>query len=527
MLRSICISLSFFSFQIALATGVDSTALKYGNTITEEELSEHLHELASDKYEGRETGTKGQKKAAAYIASEYEKLDLPKIGVDESYYQKIPLINQSWDTVSLRMNQTEYTFLEDFYGYARVNENSNILEKEVVFLGFGIDAEKYNDYTNVDVKDKVIVVMHGEPMKRNGKFHLSKSDAPSGWSYNWRLKLMKARENGAKAILIVVEDAAANIKRNKHRINGTSMKLETSEETGPSTNSYYISYEMADRLFAENGHDLGKISRKLNKKGKPISLNLRCDLELNTSKRSEQLDSENLLGFVEGSDLKDEIVVLTAHYDHIGIGEDEIYNGADDDGSGTVALLEIAEAFALAKKEGHGPRRSILILPVSAEEKGLLGSRYYTQNPVFPLENTVANLNMDMIGRIDKAHEGDPNYVYIIGSNMLSNDLHDINEQANSTYTQLALDYKFNDKKDPNRFYYRSDHYNFAKHNIPIIFYFNGVHEDYHKPTDTVDKIHFGKLSKITKLVFYTAWELANREDRIELNDKDVEKVEE
>ena len=224
------------------------------------------------------------------------------------------------------------------------------------------------------------------------------------------------------------------------------------------------------------------------------------------------------MAYIEGSDLKDELIILSAHYDHIGEHSGKIFNGADDDGSGTVAIMEIAEAFIKAKKDGNGPRRSILILNVSGEEKGLLGSKYYTNYPVFPLENTVANLNIDMIGRLDKKHADNENYIYIIGSDMLSTDLHEINEKANATYTQLELDYEFNTTKDPNRYYYRSDHYNFAKNNIPVIFYFNGVHEDYHKETDTVDKIIFSKMEKITRLVFYTAWELANKDKRIVVN---------
>ncbi len=228
--------------------------------------------------------------------------------------------------------------------------------------------------------------------------------------------------------------------------------------------------------------------------------------------------SENVLAFIEGSEKPDEIVVLSAHYDHVGVNENgEIFNGADDDGSGTVSLLEIAEAFMNAKKDGVGPKRSILFLHVTGEEKGLYGSKFYTENPVFPLENTVTDLNIDMIGRIDKKHEGEDkeNYVYLIGSDRLSSELHNISEAVNSKYTKLDLDYTYNAKNDPNRFYFRSDHYNFAKHNIPIIFYFNGVHEDYHKPTDTPDKIEYELLAKRTKLVFYTAWEVANRDQRI------------
>lgn len=227
-------------------------------------------------------------------------------------------------------------------------------------------------------------------------------------------------------------------------------------------------------------------------------------------------DSENVVAYIEGSEKPDEVIILTAHLDHVGTDKDgNVYNGADDDGSGTVAMLEIAEAFQKAVKDGNGPKRSILFLHVTGEEIGLYGSKYYTENPIFPLENTVCNLNTDMIGRIDPNKADNPNYVYLIGSDKLSQELHDLSEEANRTYTNLELDYTFNDDNDPNRFYYRSDHYNFAKNNIPVIFYFNGTHEDYHKMTDTPDKIEYELLAKRAQLIFHTAWEIANREGRI------------
>lgn len=243
----------------------------------------------------------------------------------------------------------------------------------------------------------------------------------------------------------------------------------------------------------------------------------------NNSRRGKLKASENVLAFIEGSEKPEEIIVISAHLDHVGVNNGEIYNGADDDGSGTVALLEIAEAFKMAADAGKGPKRSILFLHVTGEEKGLLGSKYYTQNPTFPLANTVCNLNIDMIGRIDARHKEDPNYVYLIGSDKLSSGLHEVSESMNRATMKLELDYTYNDENDPNRFYYRSDHYNFAKNDIPVIFYFCGVHEDYHKATDTVEKIDFKKMEKITKLVFFTAWELANRDERIEV-DKEPKK---
>ena len=227
-------------------------------------------------------------------------------------------------------------------------------------------------------------------------------------------------------------------------------------------------------------------------------------------------DSENVVAFIKGSEFPEEIVVISAHYDHVGVdAEGNIYNGADDDGSGTVSILEIAEAFKEAQNDGYQPRRSILFLHVTGEEKGLLGSDYYTKNPIFPLENTVTDLNTDMIGRIDPKHEDNPNYIYLIGSDKLSTQLHELSEEVNNKYTQFDLDYTYNDENDPNRFYYRSDHYNFAKHNIPVIFYFNGTHADYHQPTDTPDKIEYDLMARRAQLIFYTAWEVANRDERL------------
>jgi Zn-dependent M28 family amino/carboxypeptidase len=244
----------------------------------------------------------------------------------------------------------------------------------------------------------------------------------------------------------------------------------------------------------------------------------------NNSRRGKLKASENVLAFIEGSEKPEEIIVISAHLDHVGVNNGEIYNGADDDGSGTVALLEIAEAFKMAADAGKGPKRSILFLHVTGEEKGLLGSKYYTQNPTFPLANTVCNLNIDMIGRIDARHKEDPNYVYLIGSDKLSTELHTLSENINKKYMNINLDYKYNDENDPNRFYYRSDHYNFAKNNVPIIFYFNGTHVDYHQPTDTPDKINYELLENRTKLVFHTAWEIANKETRIIADKAEVKK---
>jgi len=234
--------------------------------------------------------------------------------------------------------------------------------------------------------------------------------------------------------------------------------------------------------------------------------------------KGEEIDTENVVAIIEGSEKPEEYLVISSHLDHIGTHEGEINNGADDDGSGTVTLLEIAEAFQKAVADGKGPKRSVIFLHVTGEEKGLLGSAYYADNPLYPLANTIANLNIDMVGRTDPKRVSDnPNYVYLIGSDRLSTELHEISEEVNKATVNIDLDYTYNAHDDPNRFYFRSDHYNFAKNNIPVIFYFNGTHDDYHKPTDTVEKIEFDLMETRARLIFATAWELANRAERIKL----------
>jgi Zn-dependent M28 family amino/carboxypeptidase len=278
-----------------------------------------------------------------------------------------------------------------------------------------------------------------------------------------------------------------------------------------------IGTSAANKILAPTGSNLDALVKKITESGKPATQEIKIAVCVSASKIEKKVRAENVLGFLEGSDpkLKSEVLVVTSHYDHIGItpdakGDDKINNGADDDGSGTTGVLMIAEAFAKAKKAGKGSKRSILFMTVTGEEKGLLGSEWYSENPIFPLEKTITNLNIDMIGRGDKDHESDNNFVYIIGSDMLSSDLDRIGKKANKDYVNIKLDEKYNNRTDPNRFYYRSDHYNFAKHGIPVIFYFNGVHDDYHQPSDEVGKIDFPMLAKRAKLVYFTAWELAN-----------------
>jgi hypothetical protein len=327
-------------------------------------------------------------------------------------------------------------------------------------------------------------------------------------------KVTAATAAGASVVLYATPNTQALVREYEHFLSSPRMELKGDKKERPArtgAQALIIDHKLAQAILLKGGIRW----KKVDKAARAPGLALPCPFVLALRPHVDVLQAENVLGYVEGTDLKNELVIVTAHYDHIGTSGGEVYNGADDDGSGTVALLEMAQAFAQAKAEGHGPRRSLLFMPVSGEEKGLLGSEYYSDHPVFPLEATVADLNIDMIGRTDSAHSNSGPYVYIIGSDRLSTELHDINEKANKEHVSLSLDYTFNAPDDPNRFYFRSDHYNFARYGVPVIFYFSGVHEDYHQPGDEVEKIRFDLLEQRARLVFATAWELANRTQRI------------
>ncbi len=511
------LSFLFFAGQV-LAGGTesppkkDSVALQFSQYVNAADLSKHLHVLASDEFEGRETGEPGQKKAAAYISDHFKQLGF-KPSETGTYYQHFPLIKWLPEGLSMATRNRNYNLFEDFYYFFRDTNQYTIEANQIAFRGYGIDTNTWNDYAEEDLSGQIVMVLAGEPYSKDGTSYVSNSIEASDWFYQTHRKAEAASKRNAKALLVVSPDFNRNMGRLRQWLSRPSMGLasDLKEKKFP---VLYISESMADELLKTNKRSIAKLRKKMEKKGVPLSEDLEIEFKINHQRKFENVISENVLGFLEGSDLKDQVLVITAHYDHIGRKGDDINNGADDDGSGTVAVLELAEAFMKAAQSGHGPRRSILFMTVAGEEKGLLGSRYYSDHPVYPLENTIADLNIDMVGRIDPKHDnGD--YIYIIGSDRLSTELHQISENANSTYVGIDLDYTYNREDDPERFYYRSDHYNFARHNIPVIFYFSGTHEDYHRPTDTVEKIQFDKLEVIAKLVFFTAWELANRDGRI------------
>lgn len=494
----------------------DATQLKYAETITAQDLKKRLEIIASDEFEGRETGQPGQKKAAKYIEERFKEFGFEPIDKVGGYFQEFKLQLTYPDTVKLTIGKDTLEFLKDMYYFPGFGD-MRIETDKLLFLGYGIESEIYNDYERA-VHNRVLMIMAGEPTDKKGNSLITGTEEKSNWTTDWTKKIETAQENGAKALLVIDDNFSTSVTQFGRYIKRPNLELgdKPSDKTGIPL--IYISSKMADKICAGAGMKnlRKKMIKGIAKKKQPNVQDIfDLPLVIDVKKNREELTSENVLGFLPGTEKSEEVLVITSHYDHLGKKGDKIFNGADDDGSGTTTLLEIAEAFSIAAKEGNGPKRSILFMTVSGEEKGLLGSEFYTDNPVFPLQKTVANLNIDMVGRIDENHAPDSNYVYIIGSDKLSTELHELSENVNKTYTGIEFDYTYNDENDPNRFYYRSDHYNFAKNNIPVIFYFTGVHEDYHQPTDTVEKIMFGKTQKIAHLVFHTAWEIANREKRL------------
>nr|WP_297787856.1 M28 family peptidase [uncultured Allomuricauda sp.] len=477
--------------------------IPYAESITQEDLKEHLYTYASDEFEGRETGTPGQKKAVEYISSEYESLNIPPAKSNGDYLQKVPLEVSKVPEGNLSINNEVFELGKHVVTYSTAQGAYD----QIVYAGYGIEEGNYSDYNTIDVTGKLVLIKAGEPKNPDGNYVISGSTEKSDWSNmseGMPKKANLAYEKGASGVLYFDT-------QNYPRFRGYFQFMKSNN-----SGRMQLAKDTSDEILVILDEEAAKtIKSDIEKDDVPKTV--ATDIKLNITGGNDAIDSENVVAFLKGTEKPEEYVVISSHLDHIGITADgQINNGADDDGSGTVALLEIAQAFKKATDEGNGPKRSIVFLHVTGEEKGLLGSRYYTDvDPVFPLENTVANLNIDMIGRIDPKYTGARNYLYLIGSDKLSTELHNLSEEVNKKYTNIEFDYKYNDENDPNRFYYRSDHYNFAKNNIPIIFYFNGTHADYHRPGDTPDKINYDLLENRARLIFHTAWEIANRPSRL------------
>ena len=484
---------------------------QYGKSITKEELKELLYVFSSDEFEGRGTPSKGQDLATNFLKEKYKDLGI-KPARKYSYEHKVFLQFDEKPISYLKINEKIFSYYKDYIAYNN-GPDVEFRGSELVYVGYGIEDKNYDSYNGLDVKGKVVLAIGGEPVDENGNYVISGGDKRSEWSSRNEItkKKQAASKNGAK-VLILINDYLFN--------------------------RYSKEYAMSDNNLGEKRMSLD--SKKTNEKTQVLlvsSKNKDFLLQKNMKfvdfafkKNYDAFSANNIAALIRGSEFPNEYIVITAHLDHVGIQNGEIYNGADDDGSGSVGILEIAEAFSEAIKDGYPPKRSILFLHVTAEENGLLGSEYYTDfDPIVPLNETMVCLNMDMIGRTEsKRKESEPDdYIYIIGSKMLSDDLHNINKKANEDYVNLNLDYRYNDPSSlvfesgryvENNYYYRSDHYHFAKNNIPSIFFFSGVHEDYHMPTDTAEKILYDIYEKRIKLIFHTAWDLANADKKIELN---------
>ena len=512
------------------ACAQNKTAIQFSQSISKDNAYKHLSVLASDEYEGRETGKKGAWMAADYIRTQFKNLGLTA-PVNGSYFQPVGMATYSLSQTVLTINGTPMESLKDF-----VIQPNNVTLKgftfnasEVLFAGYGLNKGDYNDYAGQQVSGKVVMIFAaGDPTQKGAAPAANDRTAMRKAMADRQAKISYLMDNGAAGIILVDPMLDNLTPEMKARYAGSDqvvlLKAATVErmQNQKSPNVVSVNTATANQILKASGSTVEALQQQITAAGKPASKVLKVDISASAMKQENKVRAENVLGFLEGSDpkLKSEVLVISAHYDHEGLttsGEDKVFNGADDDGSGTTGVIMMAEAFAKAKKAGKGPKRSILFLAVVGEEKGLLGSDWYSENPIFPLKNTIANLNIDMIGRTGTEYQtkaDSTNYIYVIGSDKLSTELRQISEAANKTYTKLHLDYKFDDPNDTERIYYRSDHYNFAKHGIPIIFYFNGVHEDYHQPSDEVGKINFPLLAKRAQLAYYTAWELANRATR-------------
>ena len=510
------------SASVLAARGVD--------TIAASQLKGYLSFIASDEMEGRDTPSRGLDTTAKFIAMNLERWGFKPAGDDGTFFQRIVLRRDQLDAAhsTAEINGQKFKFGEDFLPNA-VGAN---ISGPVVFVGNGwvIKSRNLDSYQGIDVKDKIIVV-YGEGFPKG----VTRAELTGRRGEDWISPGMYAQAHGAKAVL-EIPNAGMLARWEQARQRATSLAGRAFPEKftnqgGPATLQIWISAKMASALFQGEKYDAAAIMTA-GQAGQTIpSFELSSGKQVNftIAVTTEKLPTQNIVAVWEGSDtvLKNEFVAVGAHYDHIGIcapgTADPICNGADDDGSGTTALLGMTEAISHAKQR---PKRSVLFVWHCGEEKGLWGSRYFTDYPTIPLDHIVTQLNIDMIGRSKKPGDADPrnanlsgpNTIYVIGSRMMSTELGDLSEAVNKSFLNLQYDYRYDDPNDPNRFFFRSDHYNYARKGIPIIFFFDGVHEDYHRPGDEAQKIDYVKMEKVARTIYMTLWEVANRATRVKVD---------
>ena len=474
------------------------------------DLKSHLTVLASDSLEGRETTYPGQKKAANYIADIFKKLHLEGIGDNGTYFQHfdVEVSRVGPDTkIITDVNGEKKNFI---WGTDFISEGAKdtVVSGHAVFVGFTNTELDSTDKTKL--AGRIVFVFIG---KKNFA-------GDSSASATMRRLYAIRRDAGAAAALMIpdiegpatfqkVQEIMSSLGSDK----GTMKMKDSTSQLRQQYVRFLVAPEIAETVLKPSGKSLNQLKNEAlnNKQFNPVFID-NVTVTIISKAIHETKQTENVIGLLPGSDpeLKSQVVVFSAHYDHLGVSRTGIlYPGADDDGSGAVTILELAKAFSVNPVR---PKRSLLFMTVTGEEKGLFGSKYYTNNPIIPLNKTLADLNIDMIGRIDTSHEAirDTNYIYVIGSDKISPELDSLLRIANHETERLELDYSYNGENDPDRFYYRSDHYNFAKKGIPVVFFFDGVHRDYHKPTDTVDKILFERMVKIGRLIYDLGWRLAN-----------------
>ncbi|MGI8733472.1 MAG: M20/M25/M40 family metallo-hydrolase [Pyrinomonadaceae bacterium] len=495
-------------------------------TINGAQMRDYLSFIASDEMEGRDTPSKGLDITAGFLAMNLARWGFKPAGDNGTYLQKIALRRDTIDKEQIRvtLNGQPLTFGDDYLPAGRGEAAGSL-----VFAGNGwfFKSRNVDPYKGIDAKGKIAVIFTPPDGLPRG---VSQSDLAGKRGEDWIAPAEYARKNGVVGLIIVPGfQFLANWERARQRIGerGALSVEKFQAQEGAQLPTIIVSPRIANLLFqgeAQNGTALFDAASSGSLPA-PFALNPEKKISMTVSGKREGISTQNVVAVFEGSDpvLKDEYVAVGAHYDHVGIGApvngDAIYNGADDDGSGTTALLAMAEALA---KAAARPKRSVIFIWHAGEEKGLWGSRYFVENPTVPLDKIVTQLNIDMIGRSKKAGDTNPknkeltgpNEIYVIGSKMMSTELGGLSESVNKDYLNLSFNYKYDDPNDPNRFFFRSDHFNYARKGIPIIFYFDGEHEDYHRPGDHADKIDYEKMEKVTRTVYMMLWELGNRPTR-------------
>jgi hypothetical protein len=515
--RLTIIFLALFSMTVAARAGMPLPSPDATSSITAGDLRKHLSFLASDELGGRYTFSQGNRIAARYLASQLESYGYRGAARDGSFFQRVPLsyrsVEASTSRVALGAGGAKQVFKYGSGFLVTTPADVNVAG-EVVFVGYGISAPRINhdDYAGLDVKGKIVVAVNGQP---NSIRKLIVTESEQGEQ--------AALAHQAAALITVTPDALLTWEQTKSYL--SSLQNLGLPPHATASGKVFPAISAGPELIRAIARALGKEDSYLfTSAGKPLSpsvMPVTAEIKMKVEVKDAPL-AQNVVGVLEGADpkLKQEYVVFSAHYDHLNTDDaGAIYNGADDDGSGTVSVLEIAQAFTV----GARPKRSILVIFHTGEELGLFGSEFNADyEPVVPLGNIVADFNIDMVGRSRPPGDVDPrdsqltdkDSVYIIGADKVSTEFHNLNVQTNLETARLRFDYTYNDERHPERFYYRSDHYNYGKHGIPIVFYFTGVHRDYHRPTDDVDKIDFEKMERIDRMIFATGWRVVNLDHR-------------